>query len=83
MLALPFPADSFDLVTTGYGLRNVPHLDQAIDEMLRVLKPGGQALSLDFDRPPNGLVRWLYFRYLTIVGGAVGWLLHRDPDTYR
>jgi demethylmenaquinone methyltransferase / 2-methoxy-6-polyprenyl-1,4-benzoquinol methylase len=83
MLALPFPAASFDLVTTGYGLRNVPDLDLAIDEMLRVLKPGGQALSLDFDRPPNRLIRSLYLWYLVIVGGALGWLLHRDPDTYR
>src|SRR5581483_4826527 len=38
MLALPFPAASFDLVTTGYGLRNVPDLTQAIDEIRRVLK---------------------------------------------
>ena len=83
MLALPFPAGSFDLVTTGYGLRNVPNLDLAIDELLRVLKPGGQALSLDFDRPANALVRAFYLAYLMVVGGALGWVLHRDPDTYR
>ena len=83
MLALPFPAGSFDLVTTGYGLRNVPNLDLAIDELLRVLKPGGQALSLDFDRPTNALVRAFYLAYLMVVGGALGWVLHRDPDTYR
>ena len=83
MLALPFPACSFDLVTTGYGLRNVPDIGAAVDEMLRVLKPGGQALSLDFNRPANSFVRALYLLYLTVVGGALGWLLHRDPDTYR
>ena len=83
MLALPFPSGSFDFVTTGYGLRNVPDLAQAIDEILRVLKPGGQALSLDFDRPGNALVRSAYLSYLTIVGGLLGWMLHRDPDTYR
>jgi demethylmenaquinone methyltransferase/2-methoxy-6-polyprenyl-1,4-benzoquinol methylase len=83
MLALPFPASSFDIVTTGYGLRNVPDLPRAIDEIVRVLKPGGQALSLDFDRPSNALVRTVYLWYLILVGGAVGWLLHRDPDTYR
>jgi demethylmenaquinone methyltransferase/2-methoxy-6-polyprenyl-1,4-benzoquinol methylase len=83
MLALPFPDGSFDLVTTGYGLRNVPDLNQAIDELLRVLKPGGQALSLDFDRPANALVRAVYLAYLMAVGGSLGWFLHRDPDTYR
>ena len=83
MVALPFPDSCFDLVTTGYGLRNVPDLPGAIDEIRRVLKPGGQALSLDFNRPANVLVRTVYLRYLTIVGGALGWMLHGDPDTYR
>jgi demethylmenaquinone methyltransferase/2-methoxy-6-polyprenyl-1,4-benzoquinol methylase len=83
MLALPFPPASFDLVTTGYGLRNVPNLDVALREIERVLKPGGQVLSLDFNRPSNGLVRTAYLSYLEVVGGALGWILHRDPDTYR
>jgi demethylmenaquinone methyltransferase/2-methoxy-6-polyprenyl-1,4-benzoquinol methylase len=83
MLALPFPEGAFDLVTTGYGLRNVPDLAAAIDEIRRVLKPGGRVLSLDFNRPQNALVRAAYLLYLSIVGGALGWTLHRDPDTYR
>jgi demethylmenaquinone methyltransferase / 2-methoxy-6-polyprenyl-1,4-benzoquinol methylase len=83
MLALPFPSHSFDVVTTGYGLRNVSDLTMAIDEIRRVLKPGGRALSLDFDRPQNALLRSMYLAYLSAVGGAVGWILHRDPDTYR
>jgi demethylmenaquinone methyltransferase/2-methoxy-6-polyprenyl-1,4-benzoquinol methylase len=83
MAALPFASSSFEIVTTGYGLRNVPDLGAAIDEILRVLKPGGRALSLDFNRPSNGLVRAAYLRYLSGVGAALGWLLHRDPDTYR
>ena len=83
MMALPFPDASFDLVTTGYGLRNVPDLTTAIDEMYRVLRTGGHALSLDFNRPSHGLVRAVYLFYLSVVGGALGWVLHRDPDTYR
>src|SRR5262249_5964214 len=83
MLALAFPNASFDVVTTGYGLRNVPNLTQAIDEIQRVLKPRGQVLSLDFNRPSNPIVRAAYLAYLTGVGGTLGWLLHRDPDTYR
>jgi demethylmenaquinone methyltransferase/2-methoxy-6-polyprenyl-1,4-benzoquinol methylase len=83
MLALPFPSGSCDLVTTGYGLRNVPNLTTAIEEIGRVLTPGGQLLSLDFNRPSNPVVRSVYLTYLTGVGAALGWLLHRDPDTYR
>ena len=83
MADLPFTSAAFDLVTTGYGLRNVPDLDQALDEIARVLKPRGRLLSLDFNRPENPLIRGAYLTYLTVVGSTLGWLLHRDPDTYR
>ncbi|HEX7086667.1 MAG TPA: ubiquinone/menaquinone biosynthesis methyltransferase [Vicinamibacterales bacterium] len=83
MLALPFPDAAFDLVTTGYGLRNVPDLDRALAEIRRILRPGGRVVSLDFTRP-RPPVLWAVCRlYLSAVGGALGWLLHRDPDTYR
>jgi demethylmenaquinone methyltransferase/2-methoxy-6-polyprenyl-1,4-benzoquinol methylase len=83
MAALPLRAGSADVVTTGYGLRNVPDLDVAIAEIARVLRPGGRFLSLDFNRPESPTVRACFLAYLTAVGGALGWLLHRDPDTYR
>ena len=83
MMALPFPDGHFDVVTTGYGLRNVPELDGALREIARVLRPSGLLLSLDFNRPVNGLVRGIYLGYLTVVGSALGFVLHRDPDTYR
>ena len=83
MMALPFPDAAFDVVTTGYGIRNVPVIEAAIAEIGRVLRPGGLLLSLDFDRPANPLVRAVYLGYLTIVGSGLGWVLHRDPDTYR
>ena len=83
MLALPFPGGSFDVVTIGYGLRNVPDLDTAIAELFRVVRPGGRILSLDFNRPTSRVVRTMYLAYLTLVGSVLGWLLHRDPDTYR
>jgi demethylmenaquinone methyltransferase/2-methoxy-6-polyprenyl-1,4-benzoquinol methylase len=83
MLALPFGDQGFDVVTTGYGLRNVPDLRTAIGEIARVLKPGGMLLSLDFNRPAHPFVRGVYLLYLTIVGSALGLVLHGDPDTYR
>ena len=83
MLALPFGDAQFDVVTTGYGLRNGPDLRQAMLEIRRVLAPGGRLLSLDFNRPENPLVRAVYLTYLTVVGSALGTVLHGDPDTYR
>jgi ubiquinone/menaquinone biosynthesis methyltransferase len=83
ILALPFPPAAFDIVTTGYGLRNVPELTSALSEIVRVLRPGGVFVSLDFNRPSNAVIRGVYLAYLTIVGSALGLLLHGDPDTYR
>jgi ubiquinone/menaquinone biosynthesis methyltransferase len=83
MMSLPVPDASFDVITTGYGLRNVPVLDDAIREIHRVLKPGGRLLSLDFNRPASAPLRAAYLTYLTIVGSTVGLALHGDPDTYR
>jgi demethylmenaquinone methyltransferase/2-methoxy-6-polyprenyl-1,4-benzoquinol methylase len=83
MTALPFRDAQFDVVTTGYGLRNVPDLPLALREVRRVLAPGGRLLSLDFNRPANPMVRAVYLAYLTAVGSALGFALHGDPDTYR
>jgi ubiquinone/menaquinone biosynthesis methyltransferase len=83
MTQLPFQSRSFEIVTTGYGLRNVPDLDAALEEIARVLKPGGRLLSLDFNKPESTVIRGAYLAYLTVVGSALGWILHRDPDTYR
>jgi demethylmenaquinone methyltransferase/2-methoxy-6-polyprenyl-1,4-benzoquinol methylase len=83
MHALPMPSESFDVVTTGYGLRNVPDLRVALAEVHRVLRPGGIVCSLDFNKPESAWLRAVYLTYLDAVGGTLGWVLHRDPDTYR
>lgn len=63
-LKLPFPDQSFDLVTIAYGLRNLASVREGLEEMLRVLKPGGRLVVLDFGKPGNHLWRSLYFAYL-------------------
>ena len=83
MLALPFVSGRFDVITVGYGLRNVVDLRGALTEVHRMLASGGRFLSLDFNRPSNGAVRAVYLAYLTVVGSMLGFALHRDPDTYR
>jgi demethylmenaquinone methyltransferase/2-methoxy-6-polyprenyl-1,4-benzoquinol methylase len=55
----------------------------ALHEIHRVLAPGGRFLSLDFNRPANLLVRSAYLAYLTVIGFALGFVLHGDPNTYR
>jgi demethylmenaquinone methyltransferase/2-methoxy-6-polyprenyl-1,4-benzoquinol methylase len=83
MMALPFEDARFDVVTSGYGIRNVPRIQPALCEIHRVLRPGGVFLSLDFNRPANPFVRAVYLGYLTVVGSALGVALHGDSDTYR
>ena len=79
---LPFPDASIDLVTAGYAVRNAPLWTAALDEIARVLKPGGVLLSLDFFKPANRLWRGLFLSYLGVSGRAYGWLWHRAPPVY-
>jgi demethylmenaquinone methyltransferase/2-methoxy-6-polyprenyl-1,4-benzoquinol methylase len=83
IMRMPFADSTFDCVTCGYALRNVPDVESALLEISRVLKPGGRFYSLDFAFPKNRIYRRLYLSYLIIAGSIVGYLLHGDPDTYR
>src|SRR5262249_35479138 len=56
-LAVPFPDNSFDIVSVGYGLRNLVRWESGLEEMRRVAKPGGRVLALDFGKPSNPLWR--------------------------
>ena len=82
MIRLDAATASVDLVTAGYGFRNVPDHRLALREAARVLKPGGHLLTLDFYRPQNSVWRALVVAYLTVAGGIVGWLWHRVPVVY-
>ena len=79
---LTYPDASFDRITVGYGVRNVPEIPRLLDEVLRLLKPGGRFLSLDFGKPEGPLYRRTYLSYMSATGSALGWFLHRDPDVY-
>ncbi len=81
-LRLPFPDGSFDVITVGYGLRNIADPAAALREMRRVLAPGGRCVILDFGKPRNAIASALYRAFLRTMMPAVGWLFHRDPETY-
>jgi len=73
---------SVDLVTGGYALRNAPAITLVLDEIARVLKPGGVAAFLDFSKPASRPVQRLFHLLLTVWGGFWGWVAHRQPEIY-
>jgi demethylmenaquinone methyltransferase/2-methoxy-6-polyprenyl-1,4-benzoquinol methylase len=81
--SLPFPDDSFDCVTIAFGLRNVTDKDAALRSMLRVLKPGGRLLVLEFSKPLNPLLSKVYDAYSFRVLPLMGRLVANDPDSYQ
>ena len=81
--ALPFADASFDLVTIGFGLRNVTDKDAALRSMLRVLKPGGRLLILEFSKPLNAGFARLYDEYSFRVLPALGRMVAGDEAAYR
>ena len=81
-LALPFPDGGFDVVTVAFGLRNMADYPAALREMLRVLKPGGRLVILDFSLP-DGILRTPYRLYLHhVLPRMAGWLTGQK-DAYE
>jgi demethylphylloquinol methyltransferase len=81
-LRLPFAAGTFDAVTIGYGLRNLSSFEDGLREFWRVTRPAGRLLILDFGKPSNRLVRFLYFSYLRLLVPWFGRLGCGDADAY-
>ena len=79
---IPFPDNSFDLVTVGYGLRNLANWEAGLREMQRVAKPGGRLVVLDFGKPDNALWRGLYFGYLKLFVPCLGRLFCGNAGAY-
>jgi len=74
--------ESFDLVTAGYALRNVPDWRTGLAELARVLRPGGRLLTLDFYRPESALWRAAFLAYLRVAGDLVGLRWHGRAVVY-
>ena len=69
---ISFPDNSFEIVTIGYGLRNLASYETGLREMQRVAKPGGRLLVLDFGKPDNSLWRSIYFAYMGLFVPVLG-----------
>ncbi|HYK76917.1 MAG TPA: bifunctional demethylmenaquinone methyltransferase/2-methoxy-6-polyprenyl-1,4-benzoquinol methylase UbiE [Daejeonella sp.] len=79
---LLFDADTFDAVTVAYGVRNFENLDQGLSDMLRVLKPGGKVVILEFSKPRVFPVKQLYNFYFKYITPAIGGLFSKDASAY-
>ncbi len=79
-LELPFAANTFDVVSVGFGIRNVVDLEGGIREMSRVLVSGGRMVILEFTQPKNQVFRALYYFYFTKVLPFVGNLVSKSRD---
>ncbi len=79
---LTFSENSFDIVTVGYGLRNLTSWERGLDEMWRVARPGARLIVLDFGKPANVLWRSLYFTHLKMSVPLMGWLFCGDASAY-
>ena len=81
-MKLPFADDSFDAVTVGYGLRNLASWEAGLEEMIRVARPGGRVVVLDFGKPDRALWRTVYFGYLRLCVPVFGLLFAGNLSAY-
>jgi demethylmenaquinone methyltransferase/2-methoxy-6-polyprenyl-1,4-benzoquinol methylase len=81
-LRLPFAAETFDVTTVAYGLRNLADWERGLEEMWRVARPGARLLVLDFGKPDNPVWRRLYFGYLKYLVPLFGKIFCKDSATH-
>ncbi len=81
--ALAFPSSSFDAYTIAFGIRNVTHIDKALAEAYRVLKPGGRFMCLEFSHMDMDWAQKIYDSYSFTVIPAVGKVVTGDGQPYR
>lgn len=80
---LPFPDGYFDCVCIAFGLRNVTRKEAALKSMLRILKPGGRAIILEFSEVQGDLLKKLYDLYSFKALPFIGKLVTNDAESYR
>jgi demethylmenaquinone methyltransferase/2-methoxy-6-polyprenyl-1,4-benzoquinol methylase len=82
-MALPFPANSFDVYTISFGIRNVTRVQDALNEAYRVLRPGGRLMVLEFSHIPNAMMQKAYDLYSFNVIPVMGQIVAKDRDSYQ
>lgn len=78
-----YSENTFDAVMVAFGVRNFENLENGLAEMLRVLKPGGQLIVLEFSKPRTGFVRGVYNLYMRIVAPQVARWFRQNKEAYQ
>ena len=81
-MQLSFPDGSFDAVTSSYGVRNFQNLDKGLQEMQRVLRPGGHLLIVELTPPPSFPMKQLFWLYAHVVMPLLGRIISHDDSAY-
>jgi demethylmenaquinone methyltransferase/2-methoxy-6-polyprenyl-1,4-benzoquinol methylase len=79
---MPFEEATFDAITVGFGVRNYENLEKGLSEMLRVLKPGGQAIILEFSKPKAFPIKQLFGFYSKVLIPLFGKYISKDERAY-
>jgi demethylmenaquinone methyltransferase/2-methoxy-6-polyprenyl-1,4-benzoquinol methylase len=82
-MALPFKANTFDVYTISFGIRNVTRVQDALNEAFRVLRPGGRLMVLEFSQIPNDLMQKAYDFYSFNLIPVMGQVIAGDRDSYQ
>lgn len=80
--SLSFSDNTFDAATIGFGIRNFQNPDRGLEEIYRVLKPKGELVILEFSRPQNTFIRWIYDIYFRYILPLIGKLFSKNSSAY-
>ncbi len=80
---IPFPENTFDVVTMAFGIRNMPSTPDVLKEIYRVLQSGGESLILEFSLPTNRFLRFLHLFYLRTIVPVIGGIFSGNREAYR
>lgn len=80
---LPYPDNTFDRISVGFGVRNFEHLELGLSQMCRVLTPGGKLVILELSVPSNAFIRWCYKLYFLKILPAIGGMISGDRGAYE
>jgi demethylmenaquinone methyltransferase/2-methoxy-6-polyprenyl-1,4-benzoquinol methylase len=81
--AINFGNDSFDAITSAFGVRNFEHLEQGLKEMLRVMRPGGKLVVLEFSKPRKKFFKGFYQFYMNVIAPKAGKWLSKNKEAYQ